>query len=128
MHEKDLFKQLAERFDDGQIVGAPMTPSLLKILMLLFTPEEAKVALKLPFQNTPLEEAKSIYPEHGEQTETILDNMAKRGTVFRDNKPGVGKRYRGGVGGNTHLARQTDPAGQRPGAPMAEIPERGVCV
>ncbi len=90
----EIFEKLAEKFDTGQVVGAPLTPSLLKILMLLFTPEEAKVALKLPFQNTPLEEAKSLYPEHGEQIETILDNMAKRGTVFRDNKPGVGKRYR----------------------------------
>ena len=62
--------------------------------MLLFTPDEAKVALKLPFQNTSLEEAKSLYPEHGDKIENILDTMAKRGTVFRDNKPGVGKRYR----------------------------------
>ena len=94
MTNNDLFAKLAEKFDSGQIVGAPMAPSLLKILMLLFTPEEAEVALRLPFQNTPLEEAMSIYPEHGDGIETILDNMAKRGTVFRDNKPGVGKRYR----------------------------------
>jgi len=94
MTNNDLFAKLAEKFDSGQIVGAPMAPSLLKILMLLFTPEEAEVALRLPFQNTHLEEAMSIYPEHGDGIETILDNMAKRGTVFRDNKPGVGKRYR----------------------------------
>ena len=94
MKTNDLFEKLSEKFDTGQIVGAPKTPSLLKILMLLFTPDEAKVALKLPFQNTPLEEAKSLYPEHGDKIENILDTMAKRGTVFRDNKPGVGKRYR----------------------------------
>ena len=94
MNDNDLFGRLAEKLDTGQIVGAPMAPSLLKILMLLFTPEEAKVALKLPFQNTPLEEAKSIFPEHGQQTEAILDDMAQRGTVFRDNKAGIGKRYR----------------------------------
>jgi NAD-dependent dihydropyrimidine dehydrogenase PreA subunit len=94
MTSNDVFTKLAEKFDDGQIVGAPMTPSLLKILMLLFTPDEAAVALKLPFQNTPLEEAKSLYPEHGDGIETVLDNMAGRGTVFRDNKPGIGKRYR----------------------------------
>ena len=76
MTDNDLFAKLAEKFDSGQIVGAPMAPSLLKILMLLFTPEEAEIALKLPFQNTPLEEAMSIYPEHGDGIETILDNMA----------------------------------------------------
>jgi hypothetical protein len=58
--------------------------------MLLFTPDEAEVALKLPFQNTPLEEAKSLYPEYGDGIEAILDTMAKRGTVFRDNKPSIG--------------------------------------
>jgi len=94
MKTNDLFEKLSEKFDTGQIVGAPKTPSLLKILMLLFTPDEAKVALKLPFQNTLLEKAKSLYPEHGDKIENILDTMAKRGTVFRDNKPGVGKRYR----------------------------------
>jgi len=94
MQDIDLFRKLAEKFDDGQIVGAPMTPSLLKILMLLFTPDEAEVALKLPLQNTPLAEAKSLYPEHGDGIEAMLDTMAKHGTVFRDNKPGIGKRYR----------------------------------
>lgn len=75
-------------------MGAPMAPSLLKILMLLFTPDEAEVALKLPFQNTTVDQAKTLYPEHGDKIENILDAMAKRGTVFRDNKPGIGKRYR----------------------------------
>lgn len=57
MTSNEVFKKLAEKFDDGQIVGAPMAPSLLKILMLLFTPDEAAVALKLSFQNTHLEKA-----------------------------------------------------------------------
>lgn len=94
MSDLELFKKLAERFDTGQIVGAPMTKSLLKILMLLFNPEEAEVALTLPFQNTPLDKVKELYPEKGDRIEEILDGMAKGGTVFRDNKPGVGKRYR----------------------------------
>ena len=44
MSDLELFKKLAERFDTDQIVGAPMTKSLLKILMLLFNPEEAEIA------------------------------------------------------------------------------------
>ncbi len=94
MKANELFETLAKKFDTDQVVGAPLTPSLLKILMLLFTPDEAEVALKLPFQNTTLEQAKTLYPEHGDKIETILDAMAKRGTVFKDNKPGIGKRYR----------------------------------
>ena len=30
MTNNDLFAKLAEKFDSGQIVGAPMAPSLLK--------------------------------------------------------------------------------------------------
>ena len=35
MQSNDLFRKLADKFDTGQVVGAPLTPSLLKILMLL---------------------------------------------------------------------------------------------
>ncbi|MBI4766517.1 MAG: hypothetical protein HY787_18270 [Deltaproteobacteria bacterium] len=37
----ELYTKLAERYDQGQIVGAPLTKTLLKILMLLANPEEA---------------------------------------------------------------------------------------
>ncbi|MCJ7774276.1 MAG: 4Fe-4S binding protein [Desulfobacterales bacterium] len=94
MSDLELYKKLAIRFDTGQIVGAPMTESLLKILMLMFNPEEAEIALALPFQNTLLDEVKNLYPEKSDRIEEILDGMAMGGTVFRDNKPGVGKRYR----------------------------------
>jgi Pyruvate/2-oxoacid:ferredoxin oxidoreductase delta subunit len=94
MVDMELYEKLADRFDTGQIVGAPKTKSLLKILMLLFNPEEAQIAMTLPFQNTPLEEARKLYPQKADRIEEILDNMAKGGTVFRDNKPGIGKRYR----------------------------------
>jgi len=94
MTDIELYKKLAEKFDKDMIVGAPMTNSLLKILMLLFDPDEASVALALPFQNTTLDEAKKLYPGKADQIEEILDSMAKRGTVFRDNKSGRGKRYR----------------------------------
>ena len=94
MSNLELYEKLADRFDTGQVVGAPKTKSLLKILMLLFNPEEAEIALTFPFKNTLLEEAEKLYPEKGEKLEGVLDGMAKGGTLFRDTKPGVGKRYR----------------------------------
>jgi len=94
MSNLELYTKLAERYDRGQIVGAPMTKTLLKIFMHLFNPEEAEVALKLPFQNISLDEAGNLYPEKGDRIEEILDGMAQGGTVFSDNKPGRGKRYR----------------------------------
>jgi electron transport complex protein RnfB len=94
MSKLELYEKLADRFNTGQIVGAPKTKSLLKILMLLFNPDEAEIALTFPFKNTPLEEAQKLYPEIGDKLETMLDGMAEGGTLFRDTKPGVGKRYR----------------------------------
>ncbi|MEW6186642.1 MAG: 4Fe-4S binding protein [Thermodesulfobacteriota bacterium] len=94
MNNIELYGKLAERYDNGQIVGAPMTKTLLKILMLLANPEEAEVALKLPFQNITLSEARELYPEKADRIEEILDGMAVKGTVFRDIHPSRGKRYR----------------------------------
>jgi electron transport complex protein RnfB len=94
MNNLELYTKLAERYDKGQIVGAPLTKTLLKILMLLASPEEAEVALKLPFKNISLSEAKELYPEKSDRIEEILDGMAVRGTVFRDIHPGREKRYR----------------------------------
>ena len=48
MSDIELYKKLAEKFDKDMIVGAPMSNSLLKILMLLFNPDEVKIALILP--------------------------------------------------------------------------------
>ncbi len=71
-----------------------MTKSTIKILMLIFNPEEAGIALKLPYANTHLEQAKEPYPDKADPIEEILDNMAEKGGVWTDNKPGVSKRYR----------------------------------
>jgi Na+-translocating ferredoxin:NAD+ oxidoreductase subunit B len=94
MDNLELYTKLAEKYDKGQVVGAPVTPTLLKILMHLLNPEEAEIALKLPFQNISLSKAKEMYSEKKDRIEDILDGMAKRGTVFRDTKPGQEKRYR----------------------------------
>jgi ferredoxin len=94
MENMELYTKVAERYDKEQIVGAPLTHTLLKILMNLLNPEEAEIALKLPFQNISLSQAKELFPEKGDRIEEILDGMAIRGTVFRDSQPGREKRYR----------------------------------
>jgi len=40
MNNLELYTKLAERYGKGQIVGAPLTKTLLKILMLLFNKEK----------------------------------------------------------------------------------------
>lgn len=94
MSKLELYEKLADRFDTGQLVGAPKTKSLLKILMLLFNPDQAELALTFPFKNTTLDDAIKLYPDKADTLESLLDGMAEGGTVFRSTKPGIGKRYR----------------------------------
>jgi ferredoxin len=95
MNNLDLYTKLAERHDKGQMVGAPMTKTLLKIFMHLYNPEEAEVALTLPFdKNLSLSEVTALNPDKGDRIEEILDGMASGGTVYRDLRPGKDKRYR----------------------------------
>jgi ferredoxin len=95
MNNLELYTKLAERYDKGQLVGAPMTRTLLKIFMHLFNPEEAEVALTLPFEkNLSLTEVKTLYPDKVDRIEEILDGMAIKGTVYRDIRPGKEKKYR----------------------------------
>lgn len=93
MEEKKLYESLAAYLDQG-VMGTPVSPALLEILKILFPVEEAKIALKLPLQNQPLSELKSIFPENGEDLEAILNRMARRGTVFTSQRSGQERKYR----------------------------------
>jgi len=42
MDNLELYTKLAEHYDQGQIVGAPLTKTLFKILMLLVNPEKPR--------------------------------------------------------------------------------------
>ncbi len=93
MYKKDLYQELANYLDQG-VVGSPTSPSLMRILEILFPGEEAEIAVMLPFTNKTLPELKEIYPEKVEALSGILDRMARRGTVFTDKPPGKERRYR----------------------------------
>jgi hypothetical protein len=133
MNNLELYTKLAERYDKGQLVGAPMTRTLLKIFMHLFNPEEAEVALTLPFEkNLSLTEVKTLYPDKVDRIEEILDGMAIKGTVYRDIRPGKEKKYRllpspGRVAGNTILARPGNRAGQSTESALQGVPQGGLC-
>lgn len=90
--EDEVYRELAGHLD-RMPVGAPMSEELLEILRVLFTPEEAILASKLPFVNTPLEEISRATGIPSESLRKKLDVMASKGTVFRSVKDGVA-RYR----------------------------------
>ncbi len=93
MDRKKLYENLARHLNQG-IIGAPMSPSLIGILEIMFPEEEAVIACQLPFDNKTLEGLKGLIPEKAESLESILTAMAKNGTVFTQQKPGKDRIYR----------------------------------
>jgi NAD-dependent dihydropyrimidine dehydrogenase PreA subunit len=90
----DIYLELAKHLDEAY-AGAPMSPTLLEILKILYPGEEAEVACQLGFyENKTLAECEEMIPEKAGRLEGILDAMAHRGTVFTAEKPGGGRIYR----------------------------------
>ena len=58
MAKDDVYKELVEMInrEDPHVVGVPVTPAFLKVLSLLFTPEEAKLALQIGLTGGTLDE------------------------------------------------------------------------
>jgi len=93
MDRKKMYEDLAKHLDQAPI-GAPMSPSLLGVLEILFPEEEEiNVALKLPLMNKKLSEPKELHSDVP-NIEEILERMVKRGTVFVSQRPGQEKKYR----------------------------------
>ena len=93
MERKGLYENLARQLNQG-IIGAPMSPSLMGILEIMFTEEEAEIASRLPFDNRTLEELKKLFPDKAGTLEATLAAMARNGTVFTQQKPGKERKYR----------------------------------
>ncbi|CAB1071272.1 hypothetical protein D1AOALGA4SA_1187 [Olavius algarvensis Delta 1 endosymbiont] len=93
MDDTKLYERLAKHLDQG-IVGTPQSPAALEILMVLFSVEEAEVALQLTMENQTLDELKASLPEFGDSLEEILNRMARQGTVFTSQRPGAQRKYR----------------------------------
>ena len=53
MEQSGIYEQLAHRLDSDVVIGAPMAPSLLGILEVLFPLEEAEIGLVIPFAPKP---------------------------------------------------------------------------
>jgi formate hydrogenlyase subunit 6/NADH:ubiquinone oxidoreductase subunit I len=93
MQSESLYRKLASHFDRFPI-GTPTTPTLMEILGILFPPEEAEVALRMPIMGrATVSELAPEGPEETDRLESILDRMAKKGTVLKEWSPGEEARY-----------------------------------
>jgi hypothetical protein len=84
------YRQLQKRLDRN-VTGAPASPVFTEILKLLFTPEQATVARRLPTRPAPLDELSRKVGIPQEDLADRLEEMAGRGLVI-DLEYG-GKRY-----------------------------------
>ncbi len=90
----NIYVELAEHLDKAH-AGAPMSPTLLKILEILYPGEEPEVALKLSiYERKALADVEALLPDKAGRLEGILDDMAHRGTVMTERKPGRETYYR----------------------------------
>jgi electron transport complex protein RnfB len=82
---RDVYVKLSQYLDMAPI-GAPLTDDLIAILEILFTPEEAQLAVMIPFFNTDFD---ALVQTTGMDPDTLRDMlvlMAKKGTVFMNEK------------------------------------------
>ncbi|MDJ0720154.1 MAG: 4Fe-4S dicluster domain-containing protein [Desulfobacterales bacterium] len=93
MSTKALYERLAEHFNHF-IVGAPRTDTLIRILQILFPPEEAEVALHMPvLHKMTLAELQTAMSLPASRLPVLLDRMAARGTLQVHREDGPAVRY-----------------------------------
>jgi Na+-translocating ferredoxin:NAD+ oxidoreductase subunit B len=86
-----IYRRLQQHLDN-QAIGFPATLSGadIRLLKRLFTPEEARLALFLSYEPSPLahvaERASAAFS--AEQTEVLLDAMLQKGSIARKKKAG----------------------------------------
>lgn len=86
MSEKDVYLQLLESINkaDPHVVGLPVTPSMLKVLSLQFTPEEARLALQVGLTGGTLGELSAKTGIEKTRLKKMLETMAYKGTMWID--------------------------------------------
>jgi len=84
----DDYEKLREILDK-HLAGAPPSPRLDQILRILFTPEEARVAVGMIFAPTPVEEIAARSGVPVAETRARCESMASRAIVFSREKNGI---------------------------------------
>ena len=75
------YRLLQQRLDQ-MVTGAPESPSLDKILQLLFTPQEAQMARRIPTIPTPLSKLARKFNMPADELDQKLTELAQRGVVL----------------------------------------------
>ncbi len=87
---EEVYAKLMERMNDFPL-GAPRSENLLELLKVIFLPEEAEMALRLPAAPVELEAFAGGLGRPVEEVERVLEGMADHGLVFARERDG--KKY-----------------------------------
>ena len=79
-HHRD-YRLLQERFD-RHVTGAPPSPTFTKILEILFTPDEARLARRFPSIPTPLSKIAKQIKMEVEPLSDLVQDLAQRGLMI----------------------------------------------
>ncbi len=75
------YRLLQQRLDH-MVTGAPDSPTLMKILQLLYSPDEAQMARRIPMAPTPLSKLARKLDMPEDELDDKLTEMAERGVVM----------------------------------------------
>jgi ferredoxin len=87
VNNREIYKKLRNKLSVAPS-GVPAGDRFLDILEILFTPEEAKLALVVPFIPTSVSEISRASGIEKNKAEKLLKHMASKGTVFTFNSKG----------------------------------------
>lgn len=96
MVENDIYKNLANHLNEDVSSKFPQTRELFGILEILFTPEQAEVAIHLPTTNmgrTTIEGLAKKMNRPVEELGEMVETMAKSGTVMAVTSRKDGRKY-----------------------------------
>ncbi len=80
---EDVYRRLCHRLDEHP-VGAPESENFLEILRILFTPEEAELAIHLKLEHEPASSIAAALGREETEIQSLLDEMARKGVCFKD--------------------------------------------
>jgi len=86
MADTALYQQLVDMINktDPHVIGIPNSTAMLKVLMLQFTPEEARLALQIGTAGGTLGELSAKTGMDKAKLKKILETMATKGTMWID--------------------------------------------
>lgn len=90
VNHNHVYHLLQQRLDRN-VEGAPNSPTFMKILKLLFSPEEAELAKRMPLQPTSLDVLSRKLDIPSDKLNDKMTEMAHRGLIFDFENDG--KRY-----------------------------------